>query len=38
MLRDIKETLLLLPGIFIVRGGIMVVWLSSLGSFERLVS
>ena len=29
MLRDIKE-MLLLPVIFVVRGGIMFVWLSSL--------
>jgi hypothetical protein len=29
MLRDIKEMRLLLPVIFVVRGGIMVVWLSS---------
>jgi hypothetical protein len=31
MLRDIKEKLLLLPVIFVVRGVILLVWLSSLG-------
>jgi hypothetical protein len=37
MLRDIKE-MLLLPVIFVVRGGIMFVWLSSFGFVERLLS
>ena len=36
MLRDIKE-MLLLPVIFVVRGGIMFVWLSSFGFVERLL-
>jgi hypothetical protein len=35
MLIDIKEKWLLLPVIFVVRGGIMFVWLSSLGFVER---
>ena len=35
MLRDIKEKWLLLPVIFVVRGGIMFVWLSSFGFVER---
>ena len=36
MLRHMKEKSLLLPVIFVVRGGIMVVWLSSFG-FEDYV-
>jgi hypothetical protein len=35
MLRDIKETLLLYPLVFVVTGGIMFVWLSSFGFIER---
>ena len=35
MLKDIKEKRLLLPVIFVIRGRIMFVWLSS---FERLLS
>ena len=38
MLRDIKEKWLLLPVIFVVRGRIMFVWLSSFGFVERLLS
>ena len=38
MLRDIKEKLLLLPVIFVVRGRIIFVWLSSFGFVERLLS
>jgi hypothetical protein len=38
MLRDTKEKWLLLPVIFLVRGGIMFVWLSSFGFVEGLVS
>ena len=38
MLRDVKERLLLHPVIFVVRGGIMFVWLSSFGFVERLLS
>jgi hypothetical protein len=37
MLRGIKEMGLLLPVIFVVRGGIMFVWLSSFGFVERLL-
>jgi hypothetical protein len=35
MLRDVKEKWLLLPDIFVVRAGIMFVWLSSFGFIER---
>jgi hypothetical protein len=35
MLRFIKEQLLLLPVIYVVRGGIMFVWLSSFWFVER---
>ena len=38
MLRDIKEKYPLPPVIFVVRGGIMFVWLSSFGFVERLLS
>jgi hypothetical protein len=38
MLRDILEKRLLLPVTFIVRGGIMFVWLFSFGFLERLLS
>ena len=35
ILRDIKEKSLLLPVIFVVRGGIIFVWLSSFRFVER---
>jgi hypothetical protein len=35
MLRDIMEISLLLPIIFVVRGGIMFVWVLSFEFFER---
>jgi hypothetical protein len=35
ILRDIKEKLLLLPVIFVVRGGILSMWLSSLGLLKE---
>ena len=35
---DIKEKILLLPVIFVVKGGIMFVCLSSFGFVERLLS
>ena len=38
MLRDIKEKRLLLPVIFVVRGGIKFVWLSSFRFVERSLS
>jgi hypothetical protein len=38
MLRDIKEKWLLLSVIFVGRGGIMFVWISSFGFVERLLS
>jgi hypothetical protein len=38
MLRNIKEKWLLLPDIFVIKGGIMLVWLSSFGFVERLLS
>ena len=38
MLRNIKEKSLLLPVIFVVKGGIMFVCLSSFGFVERLLS
>ena len=39
MLKDIKEKCLLLPVIFVVRGGIMFVWLSFFfGVVERSLS
>jgi hypothetical protein len=38
MLRDIKEKSLLLPVIFVVRGGIIFGWLSSFGFVEELLS
>ena len=37
MLRDIKDKLLLLPNICIVRCGIMFVWWSSFGFVERIL-
>ena len=38
ILRDIKEKWLLLPAIFVVRSGVMFVWLSSFGFLEKLLS
>jgi hypothetical protein len=38
ILRDIKEKLLLLPIIFVVRVGILFMWLSSFRCVERLLS
>jgi hypothetical protein len=37
MLRDIKDYWLLFPAIFVVKGGIMFVWLSSFELIERRV-
>jgi hypothetical protein len=38
ILRDIKEMQLLLPDIFVVRVGILSMWLSSFRFVERLLS
>ena len=38
ILRHIKKKTLLLPVIFVVRGRIICVWLSSFGFVERLLS
>jgi hypothetical protein len=37
ILRDIKEKSLFFPVTFVVRSGIMCVWLSSFGFIERIL-
>jgi hypothetical protein len=37
MLRDMKEDLCLLPVIFVVRGGILFIWLYSFGFVKKII-